>query len=286
MPPTALYSVSFGNRSGPRSPAVVVSTVVHVGLVLGALLATRPHPEPAVRRVITTVLQWPIAATTSSSAPVRRTPRPVIGVPSSPPASLPAPDVPMPSLDPLLPSAGGVDTRVAALPLGSGGGRSAFGPLEAGGPGRRVIEAGDVDVPPELVVPPRVRYPRGLRNAGLEGRVDLEFVIDTAGRVEPSGIRVLAATHRGFVRAAIRALRAARYRPARVGGTLVRVRVRQSIGFRLVGSGRQESAAPTDREDRIRLSSFCNLWPMVPPLVGTNGGVEYREGQPVRRRRV
>lgn len=38
-----------------------------------------------------------------------------------------------------------------------------------------------------------------LRQAGVQGRVVLEAVVDTTGRVVASSVQVVAATHPGFV---------------------------------------------------------------------------------------
>jgi protein TonB len=39
------------------------------------------------------------------------------------------------------------------------------------------------------------RYPEMLRSANVEGTVIMEFVVDTTGRVEPSGVRVVEGAH-------------------------------------------------------------------------------------------
>ena len=77
------------------------------------------------------------------------------------------------------------------------------------------------------------RYPEGLRAAGVAGRVLLQFVVDTAGRVESSSVEELAATHPLFARAARDALAGWRFLPAESGGRKVRVRLQQPFDFRL-----------------------------------------------------
>ena len=78
---------------------------------------------------------------------------------------------------------------------------------------------------------PRPSYPSRLREAGIEGYVDLQFVVDAEGRVEPCSFRVLAATHPDFVAAATQALRWQRTAPPRRGGTPTRVRAQQRVSF-------------------------------------------------------
>ena len=77
------------------------------------------------------------------------------------------------------------------------------------------------------------KYPSILREAGIEGRVVIEFVVDTSGAVEPWTLRVLSSTHQLFEIRATAAVEACRYRPGSQGGQLVRVRMIQPINFLL-----------------------------------------------------
>ncbi len=88
-----------------------------------------------------------------------------------------------------------------------------------------------VDERPERLSGPLPRYPEMLRQAGIEGSVMLEFVIDTAGRVEAALIKVLQSTNRAFEGPAKDVIRRSLYRPGRVRGQAVRVLVTQQIGF-------------------------------------------------------
>ncbi len=74
-------------------------------------------------------------------------------------------------------------------------------------------------------------YPERLRPAAIEGRVVLEAVIDTLGHVEPGSVVVVESAHPAFVAPAQRALVASLFRPARVAGRAVRVRVRLAFDF-------------------------------------------------------
>lgn len=87
------------------------------------------------------------------------------------------------------------------------------------------------EVPPELLQTPTLEYPPLLRQAGVEGLVTLEFVVDTAGHVELGTVRVTATTHLGFTAPAIEVARRALFRPGRVGGRPVRVLVRLPVEF-------------------------------------------------------
>ncbi|MEO5825753.1 MAG: TonB family protein [Gemmatimonadales bacterium] len=75
------------------------------------------------------------------------------------------------------------------------------------------------------------RYPGVLRMAGVEGRVTLEFVVGTDGRVEASTVKVMATTNTDFDAASTLAIRGSRFRPAKIGGRPVRQLVRQVVRF-------------------------------------------------------
>lgn len=88
-----------------------------------------------------------------------------------------------------------------------------------------------VDERPERLSGPMPRYPEMLRQAGIEGVVLLEFIIDTAGHVEEESIKILQSTNRAFEGPARDVVRRSLFRPGRVRGQAVRVLVQQQIGF-------------------------------------------------------
>lgn len=90
-----------------------------------------------------------------------------------------------------------------------------------------------VDRPVEAIDQPAPGYPPLLRTAGLNGRVVLQFVVDTAGRVEPETITALEASHPAFMTSARQSIERSRFRPATFRGTRVRQLVTQVIRFRI-----------------------------------------------------
>jgi TonB family protein len=106
-------------------------------------------------------------------------------------------------------------------------------PAGSGGGGDAVLAAAEVDDPAAVIQQPAPRYPPVLRQAGIEGRVLLEFVIDSAGHVEPGSLRVLERSRPGFDAAAEETILHSLFRPARVRGRAVRQRTWQAIAFRI-----------------------------------------------------
>lgn len=70
------------------------------------------------------------------------------------------------------------------------------------------------------------------RLAGVTGAVILAYVVDTNGLVEPANVRVLQASHAGFVGSAIATIRSCSLRPGRSGTRAVRTIVTQRVSFR------------------------------------------------------
>lgn len=94
-----------------------------------------------------------------------------------------------------------------------------------------------VEERPERISSPPVRYPDILRQAGIEGRVLLELVIDTTGHAERGSIRVLSSTHQLFEGPAREVAQASLFSPGRIQGRAVRVRVQLPINFSITRAG-------------------------------------------------
>jgi outer membrane biosynthesis protein TonB len=74
-------------------------------------------------------------------------------------------------------------------------------------------------------------YPPLLRDAGIQGRVVLQAIIDTLGRIEPSSIKILQTTTHGFEQSSTAWALAALFRPARLQGRAVRALVRFPLDY-------------------------------------------------------
>ena len=143
-----------------------------------------------------------------------------------------APDLTLPQL----PS--GVPTVAELLQIAhvDGGSPPRFSPAGPPGTGLITVEpftATAVDDPVIVLEQPAPAYPSALAGAGISGRVELEYVVDTTGRAEPASLRTLLSTHAAFEAAARVSVLGSRYRPARLRGAAVRQLVRQTLSFRL-----------------------------------------------------
>ncbi len=213
------------------------SFALHIGLVLGAIGATRsPVRAPAARPVaIGIIYEAPprpaavIAAVPASSTPVASVTAPAIPaitVPVLAPADLP-PVSPGTPVDP---------KRLAAAIRGGAPLGSAIGGPPDLAPGGILLPA-EADRAPELVPGARCAgaYPAALRAMGVGGRAVLQFVVGVDGRVDSASVRIESSSHPAFGAAARDGVLSAscRYRPGEYHGQPVRVLVQQAAAFRL-----------------------------------------------------
>lgn len=90
-----------------------------------------------------------------------------------------------------------------------------------------------VEERPEVLSGPQLQYPDLLRQAGIQGRVLVQAIIDTSGRAEPASVKVIQSPNPGFDQPARNYLLRALFRPARVHGRAVRVLINLPIDFRI-----------------------------------------------------
>jgi len=106
-----------------------------------------------------------------------------------------------------------------------------------GGVASGIVPTGDVfsvdvvqEKPERLAGPPPV-YPPLLQQAGIEGTVMVQAIIDTMGRVEPGSIRITQTANPGFNESAKATVLKSLFRPARVYGKAVRVLIQIPIAY-------------------------------------------------------
>jgi TonB family protein len=191
-----------------------VSITAHVALVAAVLVGTTGsgRSDPA-RPVADTVFIQPASPVESDGGGLSL-PGPITVVPPdfgtiSVTMTLPQTGAPMPTFSPIY--SGAVASPGTGQP-------SVLGDLLA-------------EENAEILTGPLPVYPDLLRQAGIEGKVVLEAVVDTTGRVLAQSIAVVTATNPAFIAPARQALLATLFRPAMVGGKPVRMRVRIPYEF-------------------------------------------------------
>jgi TonB family protein len=201
----------------------VASITVHVGLVAAVLFGTaKSGRSDPVRPIERQIFFQPAAAVTGGDAGGLSLPGPITVAP---------PDLRTISVSMTLPKTGG------SMPIFSpiySGGVTSLGTGQPGGLGALLT-----DEHADVLSGPLPVYPDLLRQAGIEGKVVLEAVVDTTGRALAQSIAVVTASNPGFIGPARQALLATLFRPAMVGGKPVRMLVRIPYEFAIRnGTGR------------------------------------------------
>ncbi len=98
--------------------------------------------------------------------------------------------------------------------------------------GNEVFMEAIVEEKPAVLSGPTLQFPELLRQAGIEGRVLVQAIGDTLGRVEPNSVKVLQSPNPGFDQSATNYVLKALFRPARVHGRAVRVLIQIPVDFR------------------------------------------------------
>ncbi len=94
-----------------------------------------------------------------------------------------------------------------------------------------IFSIAELDRHPEAVVQVAPVFPFALKRDLVEGRVVVEFVVDTEGRVV--GATAVEGSHPGFEEAAVTGVTRWKFRPGQRNGRPVNTRVRVPIVFRL-----------------------------------------------------
>ena len=210
-----------------RGPSTAMSVVVHGTLIVLAVIATNPPPS--------LMSLWELANRIYYIAP---------------PSRIAASD------------AGIAQLKYAEFaPIGPGSG-FARSPVPTGEPNRRELVFGPpgdlgtelfskaeshrvrgsdsvfsvVDVDSAVTTDPTSaapQYPEALRKLGVEGFVQVRYVVDSTGLADPSSLEVVSATRFEFAMAVRSALPGMHFNPARIGVRRVRQLVVQDFNFRI-----------------------------------------------------
>src|SRR5438445_12577407 len=91
--------------------------------------------------------------------------------------------------------------------------------------GNEVFMEAIVEEKPSVLSGPQPQYPELLRQAGIQGRVMVQAIIDTTGRAEPPSLKVISSPNPGFDQPAKTYVLKALFRPARVHGRRLLARI-------------------------------------------------------------
>ena len=101
-----------------------------------------------------------------------------------------------------------------------------------------VYSADELSERPQLLSPSktadliRAAYTAALRDAGVSGTVQLAFVIDEQGKVDPSSVKIMASTAEGLTEAAMKVAPKLEFKPGKKDAKAVRTQVVLPLVFR------------------------------------------------------
>ncbi len=229
-------------RRQRRAGGVALSVATHLAIISAATAATvrgTPLSHERIAPVPVRVLRLPTPEAERKRASARarsseRSASPKLQIPTTTIDRIPLPNLshlalPMPIVT------GREISDPASIRIG--------GPVGGGAPGPRSIVDGDRDADGgawrgnellmRIVTSSTPRYPLALRQAGIDGRVLVRFVVDTTGRIDLESVQVLQSTHELFTRAVRDALAGFRFRPAESGRHRVAALAEMPFEFRL-----------------------------------------------------
>jgi len=218
-----------------RPGGAAVSVAVHM-TIIGAITATTVHGGVAPKEKPQLVLVHfdnppppPRSARVASEIAARG---PVVIAPISihridPPTTIP---ISIPAIDSSF--GRGSDSIVIGRGSSSPGGGLVRG-ITDGEERNGATEWVGADLQTRIVASGKPRYPESLRQAAIDGRVLVRFVVDTTGRIDMSSVAVVASTHELFTRAVRDALPSFRFKPAEQGGHRVRALAEMPFEFQI-----------------------------------------------------
>lgn len=216
-------------RMGGRITSSAFSFAVHTGLIFAAVIGTMKENVATTHATVDAQMTFVVSPPEDETPrpdrldrPPPRTPR-TITAPIEVPTGIPPVDL-SETFDPAF------DVSLFTTV------ESVFTGLEAGlkADPARVHSIETIDEPPERISSPPLEYPRMMQQAGIEGLVTVQAIVDTTGRAERESITVVTSTNSTFEGAAKRLIARSLFRPGRVAGTPVRVMIQITVHFTLL----------------------------------------------------
>jgi len=208
-----------------------LSVLVHGGIIFAAVRATQGVAETMKNRPIDTTMVF-LKPPPPPPPPPNQPPPDVIVAANPPPKgfqTVVAPDV-IPTNIPPVNLQEHFDPKDYSGTGVEGGISTGMVPT-----GNEVFMEAIVEEKPSVLSGPQPQYPELLRQAGIQGRVMVQAIIDTTGRAEPASLKIIASPNPGFDQSAKNYVLKALFRPARVHGRAVRVLINIPIDFKITG---------------------------------------------------
>jgi protein TonB len=222
-------------RRQQRAGGMALSFAVHLAII-GAVTATTVHASRPLRDPIVVIPLAPPARPAPPTPPEPRH-RALGHAPSHAPTivvdRIPIPiDIPntLPSIDHLPSPTPNYETAGIGAPTGSATGPRSI--IDGEGASENTDWRGN-ELLMRIVTSATPRYPESLRQAGVDGRVLVRFVVDTLGSVDMNSVQVLESTHDLFTRAVRAVLGNLRFKPAESRGHRVRAMAEMPFEFQI-----------------------------------------------------
>jgi TonB family protein len=211
----------------------VVSLLLHGVLIFGAIKATQGVAETIRDRPVDTTMVFLKPPEPPKPPPEQPPPDVIVAAnpppkgfqtviaPTDIPKDIPPIDINEKPFDPRDFTGKGVEGGIGTGVVGG------TGPVT----GEVFLEA-QLDDPVQVISQPTPRYPPVLASAGITGRVEMQFIVDTTGHVEASSFKVMKTSHPAFAEPAREAILKSIFKPARFKGRPVRQLVQQAVSFK------------------------------------------------------
>jgi len=222
--------------SRPRSRriiliAVLISVGVHAGILFGFVHSKKQAAAPQKESVIALTIAMPNLKELEEPEPLANdAPEPPTDLATLVPMQADLPQLPRPddfvqaiNFASLIERPDFSSVSIASIPENFHGGRKL---AESIG---KIFTLDQLDRAPEAVFQAAPRYPLVLKREGQAGRVKVEFVVNTDGRVLDA--QVVESSHHGFNEAAITAVSKWKFRPGIKSGSKVNTRMAVPIVF-------------------------------------------------------
>jgi periplasmic protein TonB len=217
-----------------RVGGTLASTLIHGAIITGAVLLTvqplhtivhEPPPEAIGPYV---VVQPQPPEPQPRERPAAHDPAPVLPEQGPP---IPKIDVVPNTIAPVDPNAAPIENLRTGPALPGG---PAVGPTGPVGSPTDAMDVRLVDKPPRVLRSENPRFPEALRSRGQNGRIVVQFVVDTLGRAEMNEFTVVDATDAQLADAVRAVLPRFRFTAGEAGGHKVRTMVALPFDFTLV----------------------------------------------------